>query len=182
MIAQSPVGPRGKDVAVDDSYANLILLCPTHHTEIDKAPEGVYTVALLQTWKSEHENEVANSLKSPHFDSKKLFADYVDRLLIENKSCWSQYGPESAEANENPLSNLSQIWQLRKLALVVPNNRRIINAIRMNWSIIERPDAAIFSRFIEHAEGFERNCYYRTEGVARFPVEFAEVVERYVQS
>ena len=40
MIARSPDGPRGRAGGGDDTYANLILLCPTHHREVDKAPEG----------------------------------------------------------------------------------------------------------------------------------------------
>jgi hypothetical protein len=35
-------------------------------------------------------------------------------------------------------------------------------------------------QFVQHAEGFERNCYMRTEGVPRFPKAFEELVNRYV--
>ncbi|MCB9551939.1 MAG: hypothetical protein H6705_08655 [Myxococcales bacterium] len=37
-----------------DEADNLILLCPTHHTLIDKVPEQ-YPAELLRRWKAEHE-------------------------------------------------------------------------------------------------------------------------------
>ncbi len=40
VIARQPKGRRGVPGGGSNSYDNLILLCPTHHTEIDKAPEG----------------------------------------------------------------------------------------------------------------------------------------------
>src|SRR6056297_2901770 len=55
QIAQSPDGPRGAEDGGDDTYDNLILLCPTCHRTIDKAPEGTYPVELLQQWKVVHE-------------------------------------------------------------------------------------------------------------------------------
>jgi 5-methylcytosine-specific restriction endonuclease McrA len=56
VIARKPGGPRGKAGGGADDYANLILLCPTCHTRIDKAPEGEYPEPMLHEWKQEHEN------------------------------------------------------------------------------------------------------------------------------
>ena len=44
-----------------DTYENLILLCPTHHTLVDKQ-HNTYTVDDLKTWKSELEDWVAIQL------------------------------------------------------------------------------------------------------------------------
>src|SRR2546428_9139485 len=57
VIAKKPGGPRGKSGGGADSYANLILLCPTCHTHVDKAP-GEYPEDLLKKWKSDHEGEI----------------------------------------------------------------------------------------------------------------------------
>ena len=42
VIAKSPDGPRGVSDGGSDTYQNLILLCPTHHTEVDKAAPGTF--------------------------------------------------------------------------------------------------------------------------------------------
>jgi len=180
VIAKKPDGPRGQTAGGEDTYENLILLCPTHHTEIDKAPDGVFAVDQLHSWKCAHEERVRNSFLSPKYSNQHSFASAVKRLLIESKATWKQYGPESLEATRNPLSNLAEVWKLRKLDTVVPNNRRIVHLIEQNKQLINVTDYNHCVAFIEHAEGFERNCYVRTEGVPRFPVDFEVLVDRYV--
>jgi len=179
VIAKQPTGPRGRREGGDDTYENTILLCPTHHTEIDKAPEGAFPAALLNDWKRAHEERVRTSFASPRHPNLRSLASAIKRLLVENKATWQQYGPESPEAERNPLSNLAELWQLRKLDTIVPNNRRIINLIAQNRELIDIDDYLDCAKFVEHAEGFERSCYARTEGVPRFPQGFETVVDRY---
>jgi len=181
VIAKKPDGPRGQAGGGEDTYENLILLCPTHHTEIDKAPDEVFPVVLIHEWKRTHEERVRNSFLSPKFADRYSLGSAIKRLLLENKAAWQQYGPESSEAQRNPMSNLADLWQLRKLDTVVPNNRRIIRLIEQNKDQIDINDYAHCVAFVEHAEGFERNCYIRTEGVPRFPVEFERLVDRYAR-
>lgn len=180
VIAKKPDGPRGLPGGGEDTYDNLILLCPTHHTEIDKAPEGFFAVDLIYEWKREHEERVRNSFLSPRYPDRRSLASIIKRLLIENRAVWQQYGPESIEARRNPLSNLAEVWQLRKLDTIVPNNRRIIRLLEQNQDYIDIADYPYCAAFIQHAEGFERNCYVRTEGVPRFPIEFERIIDQYV--
>ena len=180
IIAQQPDGPRGQPGGGEDSYENLILLCPTHHREIDKAPEGVFTAEELKRWKEEHEARISSSFLSPVFNSKKEMGQRIKRLLIQNHRVWKNSGPESQEAASNPLSSHVEIWNLRKLDTIVPNNRKVINIIKGNEHLIDLDDLDACYHFIEHAEGFERNCYERAEGVPRFPVEFERLIDTYV--
>jgi|GEM_PF-6273908 signal recognition particle GTPase len=57
--AQSEGGPR-YDPSLNedevDAYSNLILLCPTHHTYIDKNPEE-YPIEKLERWKQQQEEQ-----------------------------------------------------------------------------------------------------------------------------
>jgi hypothetical protein len=101
-------------------------------------------------------------------------------LLIENNSIWKQFGPESIEAKSNPLSNLKNLWDLRKLDTIVPNNSRIISILRGNRKLFDPEEYEICVQFIGHANAFELNCYKRTEGVPQFPEEFEELVNNYV--
>jgi hypothetical protein len=179
VIAKKPSGPRGVAAGGDDSYENLILLCPTHHTEIDKAPAGTFPVELLLEWKAQHEAQVKTAFVSPIFTNIAEIANWIQRLLIENRAVWKTYGPESLAAQANPISNLSEVWVLRKLSTIVPNNRRICDAIKKHSTLIPAADYEIACQFIEHAEGFEANCYERREGVPRFPPDFATMIRRH---
>lgn len=38
IIAKSENGPRGNNLPEDNTYDNLILLCPNHHKTVDKNP------------------------------------------------------------------------------------------------------------------------------------------------
>ena len=59
IIASSPDGPRGSEDSyrLSDKYENLMLLCPTHHNEIDNDTE-TYTVEKLLKMKQEQELRV----------------------------------------------------------------------------------------------------------------------------
>lgn len=175
VIARSIDGPRRGSTRGGDSYSNLILLCPTHHTLIDKAPEGKFTVQMLLGWKADHERRIEASLAAPVFPDRSQLDGFIGRKLIENRACWSTYGPESDIAKSNPNSTAALFWPFRKLSLIVPNNRQIISAIRSNSTLFHADEYRTASHFVEHAEGFERNCTIPTENVPRFPVEFGEM-------
>jgi len=175
VIARSTDGPRGRSAGGDDTYANLVLLCPTHHTVVDKAPEGKFTVEMLLQWKAHHESRIAASLAAPVFPDRAQLDDFIRTKLIENRACWSTYGPESGIAKSNPNSTAGLFWPFRKLSLIVPNNRQIISAIRSNSALFDSDEYRTACDFVEHAEGFERNCTTATENVPRFPVEFAKM-------
>ena len=115
IIARQPAGPRGIVGGGGNKYDNLILLCPTHHRMIDKAPLGNYPKKELIRWKERHEQDVEEALESPPFRTIGEVCRYIEKLLIENKTVWQTYGPESTEATSNPYSNLAQLWPLRKL-------------------------------------------------------------------
>ncbi len=59
-------GPRWNPSLLPEEgnrYANLILLCPSHHTEIDKNPQK-WTVERLRGMKQEHEEWVRNQMQT----------------------------------------------------------------------------------------------------------------------
>lgn len=62
LIGRRPGAARSNPVVgADDGYDNLILLCPNHHTIVDKA-EADYPPALLKQWKADWEVEVTTRL------------------------------------------------------------------------------------------------------------------------
>ena len=68
VVGEKDDAPRGKSVlSLDErnTYHNMILLCPTHHTEIDKN-ESDWPVEKLYQVKSKHELWVREALSSQH--------------------------------------------------------------------------------------------------------------------
>ena len=64
IVARSDDGPRGGlplTIQERDKYSNLILLCPTHHTEIDKNHND-WSIDKLHRIKTEHEAWVSEQL------------------------------------------------------------------------------------------------------------------------
>ena len=84
IVAEKENGARGKSVLTleeRNSYHNLILLCPTHHTIIDRNVED-YPVEKLQYLKSKHELWVQNSL-SEQTDSEQIITDTIYGHLVD---------------------------------------------------------------------------------------------------
>ena len=106
----------------------------------------------------------------------KAIAEYVKCLLIENKTLWQTFGPDSLTAAANPISNAVNLWMLRKLDTIVPNNQRIVGTVRRNNDLFDAVSYSKACAFVVHADAFERNCYNRTEDVPRFPREFEEMI------
>jgi hypothetical protein len=180
VIAKSAKGARGQENNIENnSYENLILLCPTHHTMIDKAPES-FTESILKSWKTSHESHIKQStLPKVIHDRATLFME-IFHLLSENYQIWRQYGPESEEAKSNPGSNAITVWSLKKLSDIVPNNKKIVNLLEQYKNFIQSNEFNIVYEFKVHAEGFELNCYVKKEGVKRFPQVFREWVDNNV--
>jgi hypothetical protein len=90
---EKPSAPRYDPKQTEEereSYENRILLCPTHHTEIDADPK-MWTVSRLQQIKHEHEQQVRLNRQYPQIldDIKKLLQRYevpedVDMLSVSD--------------------------------------------------------------------------------------------------
>lgn len=181
IIARQAKGPRGDGVGGDNTYDNLVLLCPTCHTRIDKA-EGRYPTELLLEWKAQHEAWVDGWAETKKMGTTAELMNFIALLLAENNLYFKRYGPHSDEAVANPMSSAHAIWVARKLDTLLPNNRKIVQALDVNKDLIppEITDAVLL--FKDHASGWEQNQYGRVEGYQLFPSEFAEAVEKWKSS
>ena len=90
VVAASSSGPRWKDGLTPeerDSYANRILLCPTHHTLIDKNPKE-WTEERLKKVKDEHEKWVSEQLEKERIVIPKI--DNED-FLRSREEDWASF-------------------------------------------------------------------------------------------
>lgn len=179
IIARKPDGPRGlAGQRGADGYDNLVLLCPTHHTLVDKAPEE-FPPDLLKSWKREHETRVERAILAVPANSKADLCADISAALASNRSIWELYGPESAAALSNPLSRMADVWKASRWSKIIPNNRRIFLLLQRGRSYFNTKEWIICQEFISHAECFEQNSVERLEPEAylKFPVAFAELIE-----
>lgn len=89
IVAKSKDGPRGtseQNSTQRDSYKNLILLCPTHHTDIDKNHQD-WSVEKLLRIKSEHEAWVTEQLNTGNINISKV--DNA-KFLESRQSAWQE--------------------------------------------------------------------------------------------
>ncbi len=82
IVAEQPDGPRGKSPLSTEQRnqpPNLMLLCPTHHSEVDKAPQ-TYTVERLHEFKRKHEDWVRRTLQRPSLTGRTATNEPTMRL------------------------------------------------------------------------------------------------------
>lgn len=180
VIARKTNGPRGSENFPKDkldTYENLILLCPTHHSMIDKAPKK-FTVDEILGWKKEHETRVNALLSGGWFDDKEDLFNATKNILLENIRIVNFCGPNSMVAKTNPLSNVSELWALKKEFNIIPNNTTIINNFERNIKYLDDKEKIIFHDFKVHAEMFKENNKFRmdAEAIPLFPIEFQNMV------
>ncbi|MFJ3050767.1 HNH endonuclease [Pseudomonas nitroreducens] len=177
IIAKSEGGPRGIRGGGSDTYANLILLCPTCHRTIDKAPEGTFPEDRILQWKTEHEKAISNIGKDRKFSSIDDLKRYISPILFENNMLWQNLGPNSQAATENPSSNLQGVWELRKIDKIIPNNKIIENTIQANIHLLDGVMLEAFFQFKLHSSSFEESQYQRLDQYHLFPKKFGELFQ-----
>ena len=163
-----------------DSYENLILLCPTHHTLIDKAEnEAYFTVEMLHEMKVKHEKKVASRLDDVKIEDLEQLKNELSILLAENYQAWQEYGPSSDKAQKNPHSDeIYALWTSSRLSTIVPNNRKVKKLLDENRALFPRVEQRIVSKFLHHIDSYEKwvndEIAYRT--VISFPNEFESLI------
>lgn len=175
VIGRRPSARRGIPSGGEDTYKNLILLCPTHHTHIDKAPEGTYPEAMLHQWKKKHEESIRTAAGPKRYHTFDELRKEISRILTSNKTLFAALGPQSEPAITDPNSNLVSIWNLRRLDRIIPNNQKILNLIDANWKLLSPEAVAASEKFRVHAEAYKHHVYDALDQYPTFPEEFGTV-------
>lgn len=108
IVGESENAARGKSPLTANernSYFNLILLCPTHHTIVDNDPED-YPVEKLHIMKAQHELRVEQKF-SEGKDTRKTAEDviYADLIDATVEACqldtWDKWASRALSTNMN---------------------------------------------------------------------------------
>ncbi|WP_296252040.1 HNH endonuclease [uncultured Stenotrophomonas sp.] len=176
VIPHGEMGPRHEERPAGefeaDSFENLILLCPTCHTIIDKDPDG-YSRGTLLGWKSDHLAALANKQGIRAYDERRQVRDAVIAAMAENKAVWEEFAPSDRSNFEyNPESEAAMTWVQRMRGVILPNHFRILAIGKANQRHMTEGERQTFARYQEHVRGLsERHVCGVAGGAIRYPAE-----------
>ncbi len=166
IVAEQEDGPRGQSILTReerDSYANLFLLCPTHHGVIDKAVTD-YPTEKLHLMKTDHELWVRERLSAPDAQQDVQTAVYshlVDQAATLGRfECWERWGSAAMTPQQILPSEFAEdAFRLRQriAAAVWPGT---LPELERSLATFSKVLLAFANVFMEHArkEG-ERDAY-----------------------
>lgn len=131
----------------DNSFENLVILCPNCHTEFDK--NAAFTSDEVKSWKTIRQQEVQR-LFSKKFSSFDDLKEVVTPLLLENKTIFEKYY----------LGDCKDLWDRFETRILI-NNRKLKLLFEGNTHLFQRhsekhySNLAIISDFILHVKEFE---------------------------
>jgi hypothetical protein len=179
IVAASDAGPRADAELSDEergSFENLILLCPTCHTTIDKASKD-FPDTTVREWKHRHAERIAATFGVVEYPGRRDARRAIDPALAENEAIFREYGSEN-EYRSDPESELADVWKRKVLLQILPNNRRILAILDANRGLLRSSELTTLEDFRQHVDDLEaRHLGEGRKGVGRrFPVEMETIL------
>lgn len=131
----------------ENTYENLIILCPNCHTKYDK--NELFTVDEVKGWKQLRKEELERVFCKKFHSFDELKAKVVP-LLLENKSIYENYY----------LNNEKALWDKFEPKILI-NNRKLKELFKNNLSLFQSHPEKSYSNlnyiqlFLTHVEEFE---------------------------
>lgn len=177
IFSASDSGPRSDSKLTKEArgeFENLILLCPNCHTSIDKA-DIEYPDSLIKTWKKEHSNIIKKIFNVKLCTTREEVLQFIKPLMLENKFIFEIYGPMTDE-RFNPESEIPKEWNRNIHKTILPNNRKILNIIDTNYSLLNNEEKIVFAKFKIHVKDFEdKHINNENSNGAMFPIEMNKI-------
>jgi hypothetical protein len=124
-------------VPVDDP-TNLVLLCPTCHTIVDKAP-AEHPAERLLALKTQRAAAVARVGGVINFASRTDARAAVEALLRQNRETFNQYGPDSDDGSL-PTPEAVARWCELVLTEIIPRNELLVSIVTVNSGLASDAD------------------------------------------
>jgi hypothetical protein len=178
VFAAADDGPRANAELTEAErgrYDNLILLCPTCHTIIDKAPDE-YPDEMILRWKRQHGERIAALFGAIEYPSRIQAREAIEPALAENRLIFDKYGPDN-DYRYDPESELATTWQAKMLATILPNNRKIMSVLQVNRRHLNDDEKLTAARFQQHIADLEARHILGEPSAAaeRFPPGMAQI-------
>ncbi|NSY32259.1 HNH endonuclease [Pseudoalteromonas sp. JC28] len=174
VIPHGETGPRKEERPKEDfnpdSFDNLILLCPTCHTIIDKNPDA-YSRSTLITWKREHLASLTKYQGISKYDSREEVRSVIVDRMDENRAIWEKFAPvDGIEFEYNPESETAGLWEQRVKGVILPNHYQILSILKSNTSHMTESERQVYAEYKEHVRGLTDRHICGVAGKAiRFP-------------
>lgn len=174
VIPHGDAGPRHEDRPGDefdtDNFENLILLCPTCHTKIDKDPQA-YPRNVLLDWKVNHLARITLKQGIKAYDNREQASAVIAGIQAENRAIWEKFAPEQgSEFEYNPESGTAAAWYHRLRSIILPNHFRALAIIEANLGLATEAERRTFAEYQEHVRGLSERHICGVAGRAiRFP-------------
>jgi len=174
VIPHGQAGPRHEDRPDGnfdtDAFENLILLCPTCHTKIDKDPD-CFPRNILLDWKENHLPNLAAKQGIRPYDDRTEVRAAVAGIMAENKAIWNKFAPEHGSDFEyDPESEAAKGWSQRMRSVILPNHYRAQAIIKANLRLATEGELRTFAEYQEHVRGLSERHVCGVSGRAiRFP-------------
>lgn len=161
IVAHSPAGPRGWGAeggpAVGDP-ANLVLLCPTCHTKVDKMP-AEYPAQMLLGLKANRAAAVAKVGGVITYDERAKARTAVEEILRQNRETFNQYGPNRDDGSL-PTPEAASKWRELVLTEIVPRNELLYSIVQVNEHLASAADRLA----AEHLRAHTRDLAAKHQG------------------
>ena len=145
IIEKAHIDPYCK--TADNSFDNLVLLCPNCHTNFDK--NNAFTPQEILSWKKTRQEELKNFFEKKFTTFEELEAAVVP-LLMENKTIYENYYKK----------NNKKLWDKFEPVILI-NNRKLKLLLKTNLNLIQKQQEEWYSNlvsihlFMVHIEEFE---------------------------
>lgn len=179
VIPHGEAGPRCEDRPADDfnpdAFENLILLCPTCHTKIDKDPEA-YPRNILLDWKANHLGRLAHKQGIRAYNDREQARAAIASIMAENRAIWEKFAPEEGSDFEyDPESGNAAAWDQRMRSVILPNHYRTLAIIEANLGLATEDEGRTYAEYQEHVRGLSERHICGVPGRA---IRFPEALER----
>lgn len=157
IVAAADEGPRaGPTLSTEErgAYANLLLLCPTCHTIVDRAPLQ-YPDQDLIGWKQQHRERIARLFGAVEYVDRASARRAITPILDESSFVFRTWGPDQ-DYRYNPESELADVWRSKVLSVILPNNRKLLNILDTNRRHLTATERQVLEAFRQHVGDLER--------------------------
>ena len=173
ILAANDDGPRANaELTAEErgAFENLILLCPTCHKTIDKAPQD-FPDELVTQWKRDHERKVAELFGAMLYGTREETLHAIKPLMLQNRMIHQQLNPDLSY-RYNPEAEEASQWKLKMVEQIIPNSRRILSILDANIHLMTGLEEEVLELFRQHV--FDLEARHMTNipvgAQSRFPV------------
>lgn len=177
IISAGDDGPRS-DRAISKElkgqFSNLILLCPTCHTKIDKAEKEFPDNRILE-WKQTHGQKIKSLFNIKQYSSRFEARQSIVPTMTQNRTIFETYGPLTDE-RFNPESEMPRMWLSKIHQHILPNNRKLLTIFDVNYTLLNNEEMEVVELFRQHVFDFEAKHINNEEiNSTQFPQKLNQV-------